>query len=170
MEAMLQASRAAGIEERDLQTQSLSLNPIYAPDTASRITGYHVQHQLTVKVRDMPRVGTIVDEALKAGGDASRMYGLSYAVEEATAPESEARAKAYANALAKAQEYAKAAGLTLGKPIRITEMPAFVPGPVPMGGVAMARMDAAPTPIALGEQEMAVTVEVVYSVVETSTP
>lgn len=169
MTIMIDAVRAAGVEDKDIQTQHLSLNPVYAPDGAGKIAGYQGQHQLSVKVRDVSRVGTVIDEALKAGGNAGRMYGLSFTIEDPSAAETTAREEAYANALAKAQELAKAAGLTLGKPIRIVEAPAVIPGPMPMRGVAMRMAADTATPIATGEQEVSVAIDVVYNIAEGAT-
>jgi uncharacterized protein YggE len=167
MTAMIAAVRASGIEDKDLQTQHLSLNPVFVPDSASRIAGYQAHHQLNVKVRDISRVGRIIDESLKAGGDASRMYGVGFMVDDPSAAETEARKRAYANALSKARELAGAANLTLGRPIRIIDTPAYMPGPIPRGGVAMAKMSAeAATPVASGEQEVSVTIDVVFAVTE----
>jgi len=165
MTAVLDAVRAMRIEEKDLQTNWVTLYPVYAPNTANRITGYQVQNQLTVKVRDLARVGTVLDEAVKAGGDAARMQGLIFAVEDTATAQTAAREKAYADAQAKALEYARHAGVTIGKPIRIQESSAFIPPPVPLGGVAMARMAAdAVTPVQTGEQEIAVSVDVVFAI------
>ncbi len=167
MTAMIAAVRASGIEDKDLQTQHLSLNPIFAPDSASRIVAYQAHHQLTVKVRDVASVGKVIDESLKAAGDAGRMYGIGFLVDDPGAAESEARKRAYASAFSKAQELAKAANLTLGRPLRIIDMPATMPGPLPMGGVAMAKMSAeAATPVVSGEQEVSVTIDAVFAVTE----
>lgn len=171
MTEMMTAVRAQSVADKDIQTQHLSLNPIYAPDGAGKITGYMAQHQLSVKVRDLTAVGTVIDEALKASGEAGRMYGLSFGVDDTSAAETDARARAYTNALSKATELAKAAGVGLGRPIRIVESSAGMPGPVPMPGGMMARMAAdTATPIASGEQEVAVSVDVVYVVNDQGAP
>jgi uncharacterized protein YggE len=171
MTAIIEAVRASGVEDKDVQTQHLSLNPILVPESASKIAGYQAHHQLSVKVRDIARVGPIVDESLKAGGDSGRMYGIGFMVDDPSAAESEARKRAYANALSKARELAEAANLTLGRPIRIIDTPAYIPGPIPMGGVAMAKMSAdAATPVAGGEQEVSVTIDVVFAVTEPTPP
>lgn len=165
MTAMIEAVRTHGVEEKDTQTQHLSLSPVYAPEGSGKITGYMAQHQLAVKVRDLGSVGIVIDDALKAGGDAGRMYGLSFAIDDPSAAQSQARVRAYADAYAKGQELAKAAGLNLGRPIRIVEQSGAAPGPVPMAGGMMARMAAdTAIPIANGEQEVSVTVDVLYIV------
>lgn len=167
MTAMVAAVRASGIEDKDLQTRHLSLNPIFAPDSANRIVAYQAHHQLTVKVRDVASVGKVIDESLKAAGDAGRMYGIGLLVDDPSVAETEARKQAYENALSKARELARAAGLTLGRPLRIIDMPASMPGPIPMGGVAMAKMSAeAATSVAGGEQEVSVTIDAVFAVTE----
>ena len=171
MTATMAALHAQSIADKDIQTQHLSLNPIYAPDGAGKITGYMAQHQLSVKVRDLATVGTVIDEALKAGGEAGRMYGLSFGVEDTSVAETEARTRAYGNALAKAQELAKAASVNLGRPVRIIESSAGASGPMPMPGGIMARMAAdTSTPVASGEQEVSVSVDVVYIVNDQGAP
>lgn len=171
MTAMIEAIRTHAVEDRDVQTQNMSLNPVYSPEGNGRITGYMVQHQLAVKVRDLTAVGGIIDDALKAGGDAGRMYGMSFTVDNPAAAQSQARKQAYADAYAKGQELAKAAGLNLGRPIRIVEQAAPPPAPVPLAGGVMARMAAeTATPIANGEQEVSVSVDVLYIVGDQPAP
>jgi len=163
MTAVIEAARNSGLEDRDMQTTWVGLNPVYAPDAESRITGYMVSHQLTLKVRDVDGAGKVLDAAVEAGGDATRLHGLNFAVEDVDAAESEAREKAYRDAVMRAEQYARHAGVRLGQPIRISEAEAGITPPIPMA--AMARMEAdIATPVSSGEQEVTMTVEVIFAI------
>lgn len=165
MTAVLEAARKSGVQDKDMQTTWVGLNPVDAPDTDSRVSGYMVSHQLTLKVRDVDSAGTVLDAAVKAGGDAARLHGLSFGVDEPNAAEAEARVKAYLDAVARGKQYAELAGVTLGKPVRVSEAATGITPPIPLG--AMARMEAdIATPVQSGEQEVTMAVEVVFSIEE----
>ncbi len=165
MTAVLEAARKSGVQDKDMQSTWVGLNPVYAPDTDSRISGYMVSHQLTLKVRDVDSAGTVLDAAVKAGGDAARLHGLSFGVDEPKAAEVEARVKAYLDAVARGKQYAELAGVTLGKPIRISEAGTGIAPPIPLGAIARMEADIA-TPVQSGEQEVTMAVEVVFSIEE----
>ncbi|MGQ0658939.1 MAG: SIMPL domain-containing protein [Chromatiales bacterium] len=164
MTAVLEAARRARVEDKDMQTTWVGLNPVYAPDSGNRISGYEVSHQLTLKVHDISSAGTVLDGAVKAGGDAARLQGLSFGIEDTGTAESEAREKAYADARARAEQYARHSGMRLGKPLRISEAGGGVAPPIPMGAMTRMATAEAATPVQTGEQEVAVSVEVVFGI------
>ena len=166
MEALIKAVKAKDVADKDIQTRSVSLYPNYSPDSANKIIGYQLSNQMAVCVRDINKVSNVIDAAVSAGGNSTRVQGVSFAVENDDKPLAQARDLAYANAKVKAQQYAKLAGVTLGTPLHISEGNAVSPSPVPYGEMRMqaAAMDSASTPVQAGEQELTVTVDVVFGI------
>ena len=156
------ALKGAGVPPKDYQTSRLSLQPQYASSSSRNgpnvITGYRASNRVTIRVRDVNGVATIIDTLVKAG--ANEMGGIGFAVSNASALLDQARPKAFANARRKAEIYAKAAGVTLGDPIRIGE--GNLAHPVPMMRRASAEFAAAP--VAPGEETLRVTVAVSWAI------
>ncbi len=167
MEALIKAVKREGVADKDIQTRSVSLYPTYSPDTANKITGYQLANQVSISIRDIDKAGDIVDVAVKAGGNATRIQGINFSVENAEAAMTEAREKAYADAKSKAEHYAKLAGVSLGAPLHISEGVAAAPPPMPYGEMRMMKAgmaDSASTPIQAGEQEISLSVDVVFGI------
>ena len=158
--------RKRGIDEKDLQTTQFNVSPRYKYDKNQqeppKIAGYQVTNEVRVKVRNLLALGAFLDETVSLG--ANQVRGISFGVAEPAQLMDEARRKAIADAQHRARVYAEAAGLKLGKPIRIDEQAGGRPGPYPV-----ARMDAAAAssvPVAPGEQTFSVTVTVSYAIVD----
>jgi len=161
MSKVLLALKGAGIEEKDYQTSRLSLQPQYSQNRTgpSPITGYRASNRVTVRVRDVARVANLIDVLVGAG--ANDIGGINFTVTQASKHLDEAREKAIADARRKAEIYAKAAGVTLGEPLSISEEGA----PVPMyRGGKMASPMAAGAPVAQGEETLSVTVSVSWAI------
>ncbi|WP_433832752.1 SIMPL domain-containing protein [Actinoplanes sp. CA-015351] len=109
----------AGITKADLQTADVSIGS--RRDEHEKIIGYSVNQGLTAKIRNMAKAGALMSDAIKAGGDAARLNGVSFAIEDDEALLTEARKKAFANARAKAELYAKEAGRPLGRVVKVSE-------------------------------------------------
>lgn len=129
----------------------------------SVITGYEVNNNLTVLVRDLETVDDVIDGAVGAGGDNIRFNGLSFSLEDTTELESEARSSAVSDLAAKAGELAGLAGVELGELVYLSESGGYQP-PIVRAEFALARTAAdsaggVATPISPGE--VAVTVNVV---------
>jgi hypothetical protein len=127
------------------------------------ILGYQVTNQLTVKLRDLNAIGGIIDAATEAGGDVTRLQGISFTIDDPRALESQARAAAIADLLAKAKQFATLSGVKLGQLRFITETGGAVPLS-PLAERAIAAASAAPTPISAGELEVVVTVQGVFAI------
>lgn len=159
---VLERLRASGVEDRDLQTSGLSLNPNWtnaSDGTAPTISGYVASNQLTIRVRALDRLGEILDASVKDG--ANTLNGVSFGLADPKPVEDEARKRAVADAAARAALLTSAAGVQLGQVISITEGGGFEP-PMPMY-----RMDAAmaaPVPVAEGEISTGATVTIVYAI------
>ena len=160
MGKVLLALKGAGIEEKDYQTSRLSLQPQYAQNRAapSPFVGYRASNRVTVRIRDVAKVANVIDVLVGAG--ATDIGGINFTVSQASKHLDEAREKAIADARRKAEIYAKAAGVTLGEPISISEEGA----PVPLYRGKMAAPMAAGAPVAQGEETLSVTVSVSWAI------
>lgn len=167
MAALIKAMKNAGVADKDIQTRSVSLYPNYSPDPTNKVIGYQLSNQVAVCIRDIKKVSSVIDLAVQAGGNSTRVQGISFAVDNPESALAEAREKAYANAKAKAGQYAQLAGVTLGSPLRISEGSDVSPVPMPYGEIRMmktAMADNASTPVQAGEQEVTVTVDVMFGI------
>jgi hypothetical protein len=153
-----------GIAEDDYHTSRFSIDPEvdYRPNGEQVLRGYRVTSVLSVTVRDLDRVGEVIDDAVDAVGDPIRVQGVTFSIESPAALQSEARAQAMADAKAKAEELAKLAGVGLGRPIAISESSGGGQPPV-FFSAAEAAMDIE-TPITPGQLEITVTVQVTYAI------
>ena len=175
-EALASANRSAGavqksllangVQKKDLQTSGLNIQPDYEYSTSGtpRLKGYQVSESVNAKLRDLARAGDAIGKAVSAGGNAVRVNGVSLDLEGTGALVSNARDKAFADARAKAVQYAKAAGRDLGDVLSITEDVSTPPSPIAMPYAAMdsAKL-AASVPIQPGSQDVSVSVTVVFA-------
>jgi hypothetical protein len=162
MGKVLLALKGAGIEDKDLQTSRLSLQPQYAPNRPppNVIVGYQASNRVTIKLRDVTKVAGVIDTLVGAG--ANEIGGVSFTVAAASKLLDEARSQAIADARRKAEIYAAAAGVTLGAAISISEESA--PNAVPYRRMNAAL--AAGTPVAQGEETLSVSVNVTWAIKE----
>ncbi|MBF0679799.1 MAG: SIMPL domain-containing protein [Devosia sp.] len=167
MAELIAALKAEGIEARDIQTSGFSVNPNYVYSDARdehgytlppKINGYQVSNTVSVAVRDLGELGSILDKSVTVG--ANTINGVSFSVADPSELYNEARKAAFADARDKAALYANAAGATLGELESITESQGFS-GPQPYPMYARAEMAAsAPVPVEAGEMSFAITVKV----------
>ena len=160
MGKVLLALKGAGIEEKDFQTSRLSLQPQYPPNRAgpSAIVGYRASNRVTVRLHDVTKVAGVIDTLVAAG--ANDIGGINFMVANASKLLDDARTQAVADARRKAEIYAKAAGVTLGAPLAISEEGA--PGPIPYRKMAVGM--AASAPVAPGEDTLHVSVSVSWAI------
>ncbi|VIO67411.1 SIMPL domain-containing protein [Bradyrhizobium ivorense] len=164
MAKVLAALKGAGLDDKDYQTSRLSLQPKYAPDRAggapATVSGYRASNRVIIKIRDVSKVAGVIDALVGAG--ANEIGGINFVVSQASKVLDEAREKAVADARRKADIYAKAAGVTLGDPISISEEGS---APVPMyRSKVAAPMAASGAPVAQGEETLSVTVSVSWAI------
>ena len=160
--AVIAALTGGGVDAKDIQTAQLSLWPEYAPNRPV-VTGYHVTDTVTAKLRDMAKAGSVIDGAVAAAGDAGRLQGVSFAIDDAGALKAQARKDAVAQARQQAEQMAAAAGVKLGALRSLREVTQDSPAYYPMAGTA-AQASSAPTPIQPGTQELTVVVEATWDV------
>lgn len=157
--AVIARLQTAGIAAKDYQTSSLSLNPNWVSNSAgtgSQIDGYIATNLLTIKVRAVDQVGTVLDAAITDG--ANTLNALTFGLQNPRPAEDEARKQAVADAMARATLIATAAGAKLGAIQSITEGGATdMPGP-------MYKMAADAVPVAAGEVATSTSVTIVYQI------
>jgi uncharacterized protein YggE len=160
MGKVLQALKGAGLDEKDFQTSRLSLQPQSAPNRSgpSAIAGYRASNRVTIRVRDVTKVASVIDTLVGAG--ANEIGGINFVVSQASKLLDEARERAVADARRKAEIYAKAAGVTLGAPLSISEQGNSAPVPYRRMAAGMA----ASAPVAQGEETLAVSVSVSWAI------
>ena len=165
--AILARLTAAGIQARDIQTSGLSLNPQfdYAKSDSGQlpdILGYVVTNAVTVQVRDLPKLGTLLDQVVQGG--ANTLNGLTFGLSDPAPSLDAARKKAVADARRKAELYATAAGASLGQVLALTETSGYA-SPAPMFRMAADTASEA-VPVASGELGITATVTIEYELTQ----
>ncbi len=162
MARVLAAVRKAGVAPRDLATATVQLQPQYryVENQAPVVTGYQATNSVSIRFRDIARSGAILDALVGVG--ANQIDGPSLSVGAPDAALDEARTDAVKRARARADLYARAAGLRVVRMISIAEAGQDAGGPdrPPVLFARMAKADAAPTEIAPGEKDITATVQV----------
>ena len=161
MAKVVAAIKAAGIAERDIQTSGININPQYryAENQPPTITGYQASNTVNIKVRDVARLGQVLD-ALVASG-ANQVNGPSFEIDEPEAVYDEARQAALKKAQARAEMYATSLGLRVRRIVSISEGGGFQPPMPMMKAMAMdARMESAP--VSPGETTLSANLDVVF--------
>lgn len=163
MSGVIGALKALDIAPRDIQTTNLSLNPAYdysGDANPPRLTGYTLTNTVAVLLRDIGNVGQAIDGALEAG--ATTLDSLSFRVLDPSGAEQQARERAVADARAKAEVLAAAAGVTISSVAAISEQGVQSPFPVFHKEMAMMAARDAATPIETGTSEVAISVLVTF--------
>lgn len=161
---LIGALQGLGVAEADIQTSNYSIYPEYdyRENQTPQITGYRVDNTLTVKIRDLDRAGEVLDAATAAAGDEVRVNGVSFVLEDNDALLVAARAAAWEDAKAKAEQLAELAGVTLGAPLTISESVGSVP--VPYYARAEAAAGDLATPIQPGQETVSVDLTVTFAI------
>jgi uncharacterized protein YggE len=176
MDAIVAALKARGLQDRDIQTTYFNIYPQYeyteVIESGIRkgkqiLVGYTVSNSASVKIRDLKNVGEIIDDVAVAGGDDTRINGISFTVEDPNPKMAALREVAVKDALAKAQQFATLTGVTLGKLEYISELGVSAPviyKDISYRAEAAAMAFAPSTPISGGEQELRLSVQVVFGI------
>jgi uncharacterized protein YggE len=163
MTRVIKAITKAGVKEDDIQTAYYSVNVLQNYDnsgTPTEVTGYQVSNQVNVTVRDLDKVGSLLEDVVAAG--ANSIYGITFGIADSSDAESQARAAAVADAKKRAEELAQAAGLSLGRVLAISE---GVAQPVPYAYSQGAGGKGGGTPVQSGSLQVTVDVQVTYELV-----
>jgi len=164
MTDLFAALKESGIEDRDVQTSNFSVQPRYdfSNNQAPKMVGYDVSNNVTVTLRKVDTLGTLLDRMVQSGSN--QINGISFDVSKPEDAMDEARKLATEDATRKAKVYAKAMGIELGNVMQVSEGSAAQP-PIPMVRSTMMKADAAPpVPTAAGEQTLAVDVNVIWEI------
>lgn len=165
MAAIIKALIDSGVAQNDVQTSRFSVQPVYlppAPNTEAKLAGYSVSNQVRAKIRQIDKLGEILDRLIAAG--ATDVGNIAFLVSDPSKALDQAREAAIADARRKAEVYARAAGIRLGQVEWITEASGF--GPVPLRGQGASGARAAAVPIATGDDTLEVTVTVGFTIAQ----
>lgn len=168
MDKVMKALKDNGVAEKDIQTQYYSIYPITKWDeekNEEEIVGYRVTNTVLAKIRELDKAGSIIDAVAQAGGDYTRIQGISFTIEDPTPYYEEARTEALDDAKSKAEQIADLAGVELGKPTYISEGTIYVPQTTRDVYEAGAPVPAPVTPISPGEMKITLNVQVAYAIV-----
>ena len=164
MERVRAALKRAGIDDKDIQTSSLSLNPEYryGENQPPQLTGYRATNTVSVKFRDLKRTGAILDALVREG--ANQINGPSLTIDKPEAAYDEARMRAIANGRARAELYARALGMRVAKLLSVSESGSVIPPPMPYARDAAMAVGAvsAESKIDPGTQELQVSVSMSF--------
>lgn len=166
--ALIAAVKGEGVAPADIRTSSLTVTPDFAAHQQGSseppaITGYTVGNMVTLTVRDVSRLGALIDKATRSGANA--LYGVAFSQSATSALTDKARPAALADARRKAEIYASAAGVKLGRLIQLSENVGEFPAPARARVFAAAAM-AAPPPIEAGQDKLTVTVSARYELTQ----
>jgi uncharacterized protein YggE len=164
MAAITAALTGADVAPKDIQTSRFSVQPVYTtpqPGAEQKLTGFSVSNQVTVKIRDIGKVGDILDRLVTAG--ATDIGNVEFLHSDLSKALDQARDGAVADARRKAELYARAANLTLGGVAWITEDSSYAP-PRPMAAMRVSGGLGAPVPISSGEDMLQVRITVGFTV------
>ena len=156
---VIDALRDAGVEDKDVQTSSLSVSPSYDDD--GDIDGYEVSNLVSAKLRDFDKAGEVIDAATNIAGDEVIIYGVSFSFDDNSILVARARSEAVKLAKGQAEQLAKAAGVELGDLLTISEDSSPEP---PVTFDATEERDAAAAPIEPGSETLSVQVTLVYEI------
>jgi len=184
MNAVISAVKNLGVDEKDIKTTNYNLTPVYSDNyvvptpvsmmgtvsgtmvrTGSTLTGYKLEQDVQVKIRDFTKVGDILSKTTSSG--ANVVGDLQFLIDNPEQLKEQARAEAIAQAKANAKNLAKESGISLGKIINVIEGNSN-PYPVVYNSMAKglgAGVDSAPVPtVQPGQQEIDVTINLTYQV------
>ena len=164
MTAIIKAVASGGVDRRDIRTSLVSVQPRYdyRDGTPPVVIGYEFTNVVEATIRDLTRVGQVIDGALGAG--ATSLDGLSFRVDDPGPTERRARLAAMTNARARADVLAEAAGLSITGVVDIVEGIALAPPSPMMKAEPMMAAAQVDTPIEAGLSVISITVRVTYRV------
>ncbi len=165
MASLLETLQGLSIADKDIQTTNYGVYTQRQPNSDGKSLGpttYNVNNQVNVTVRDVNKLGDVLDKVVTAG--ANNIYGVSFSVADTTKLESDARSKAFADAKSRAESLARLAGVSLGEVVSVSEV---LGGPSPV--YEGARMAAATglgggAPIQPGELDVNMSIQVTFAI------
>ncbi|MEO1407538.1 MAG: SIMPL domain-containing protein [Pseudomonadota bacterium] len=168
MNGVFAALKAAGVEERDIQTSNFSVSPNYdySRDAPPRLIGYRASNQVRAKVTDLDALGETLDSLVSAGGNT--LNGIQFGLEDSSGALNEARRDAIVDAVSRAELYADAAGYRIVRIVSISEGGGgggYQP-PIALARAAVADVESAPSPVSGGELQFSASVSLVFELAQ----
>ncbi|HET6397502.1 MAG TPA: SIMPL domain-containing protein [Pseudoxanthomonas sp.] len=162
MNRVLAAVKAAGVADKDVQTSGINLHPQYryAENQPPVITGYQATNTVNVKLRDVAKLGKVLDALVSSG--ANQINGPSFGIDDPEPLYDQARLQALERARARAETYARALGLRVRRVVSINEGGGMMPMPPPRMAVMKAEAAFDSTPVAAGESSVSVSLDVMF--------
>ncbi|WP_265587829.1 SIMPL domain-containing protein [Sphingomicrobium arenosum] len=163
MQRVVDALRAQGVAERDIRTQRINLNPIYEDRNSSgiaKIVRYRASNMVAVRFREVEMSGRVLDILVREG--ANEIQGPNFEIDDPEEALDEARADALRIARERAELYAAALGKRVVRLAHFSEGGANFPSPIVVTGSRMRMEAASAPPIAAGEQEVGVMLNLRY--------
>ena len=175
MDAIVEAVKANGLEDKDVQTLSFNIWPQYEyPEVEENgvrvrkqtLVGYTINNTARIKIRDVDAVGTIIDDVAEAGGDLTRINGIQFSIEDPKPFMTDLREQAVEDAVAKAEHFASLTDVAVGDLLFISEVGAGqdVRGFQQESFALRAAMDSASTSVSGGELELSLNVQAVFAI------
>ena len=166
MTGVIESLKGNGLLDPDIQTQYFSIQQRFDYIKGQReFRGYSVTNIVSAKIRDLDTVGDVIDNAAEAGGDLVQINSIQFSIDDTTKLRMQARVAAMQDAQAKAQTLATEGGVTLGKPISISESGDFyAPRPIAFDLAFAEEAATVDTPIQSGQLRITVTVNVTYEI------
>lgn len=162
-QGLIDSLTSGGVPEEDITTLDYSIYPEYSYNGNNpRIIGYRVTNTVRATIRDIESSGSLIDDAVAAGGDDTQVSGLRFSIEDDTELVEQARAAAWDDAFAKASQLAELSGQSLGEAISITETVSSVPPPY-YDGRDLAGGEDGETPIVPGTAQVSITLAVQFA-------
>jgi uncharacterized protein len=167
MDAVVARLKANGINDNDIRTVSYNVTPQYDNNpggNAPVLRAYQVQNLVDVRTTNVGGLGQLLDDSVSAG--ATRVFGIHFESDDMESLKSQARDQAMANARSKAEQLARDAGVSLGRPVTISESDVGGVNPVQAQPANRAGVAAAvpTTPVEPGELQVQTTVRVVWAI------
>ena len=165
MDAVVAKLRADGIADGDIRTVSYNITPQYdqrGDQTQPVLRGYQVQNLVAVRSTNVAGLGALLDDAVSSG--ATRIFGITFESSDMESLKNQARDQAMQNATSKAQQLARDAGVSLGRPTSVEESDTGGVTPVRQVPAPQAAAPATTTPIQPGQLQVSTTVRVVWSI------
>ncbi len=161
MQKVIDALKANGVVDQDIQTTAFSIQPEYDyGDGKTTLRGFRVFNSVVAKIRNLDAAGKTIDDAATAGGNDAVIGGITFTVEDTKGAVKQARELAMRDARDKAEQLATLGSVALGDPLQISESGGTTP-PVEYGGGPSAAPDTK-TPVQPGRLAVSVDVSVVY--------
>jgi hypothetical protein len=165
-QSVLDALKGQGVEDKDVQTNNVTVGPRFDDRTPPRIVGYFADNIFTAKLRDLTKAGGQIDALVGVGGDFLHVLGIGYSINDPTTLLGEARTDAVRRAADQAKQMADAAGVALGRVRTISEVqqPTSYEFDQTFSRAAVSDAGGVPVPLAPGSTELTVTVTVAYDI------